>query len=105
MKIYSIGEALADWKEGSCRLVVLRLQNDKQRTVFVQVCTLLGAWCPTHISMAARVILIKVIQFRHQLSGADCVVRRIECHGHVPRTCVTCAGTAGIKDGMRNSAA
>src|SRR6516164_1922729 len=104
MKIYGVGESLTDWEKCSRRLVVFRLQNDEKRTVFVYHGAFLGTGCPAYISTTGRVILVKVIQFRHQLPSADGVIRRIERHGHVPGTCVTRTGTAGIEDGMRNSA-
>src|SRR5215467_10123171 len=71
MKIYGVGQSLANWKKCSRRLVVFRLQNDEKRTVFVYHGALLGTGCPAYISATARVILVKVIQFGHQLPGAD----------------------------------
>src|SRR5215510_541838 len=61
MKIYGVGESLADGEKCSRRLIVLRLQNDQERTVFVYHGALFGAGCPADISATARVILVKII--------------------------------------------
>src|ERR1044072_7581317 len=103
MKIYRISETLPDGKKFPGRHIVLRLQDDKKRTVFLHYNTLVGARCSAHVSTPTRVILIKIIQLRHQLSGADGSVSWVEDDRHVPWARVARASATDIEDGVRNS--
>src|SRR4029453_8574140 len=68
MKIYGVGQSLSDWKKFPGCLIVLRLQNDEKGTVLAHHGTFFSPGTPAYISATGRVILIKIIQFRHQLS-------------------------------------
>jgi hypothetical protein len=105
MKIYCISEALPDGKKLSGRHIVLRLQNDEKRSVLLHHNTLVGAGRSADISAPARIILIKIIQLRHQLAGADGSVSWVEDNRHVPRARVARASATDIEDGVRNSVA
>ena len=63
---------------------------------------LFGAGRSADVGMPFWVILIEVIEFRHQLPGTDRTIRRVERHGHIPWAGISRACAAGIKDGMRN---
>src|SRR4029453_18344039 len=103
MKIYRISETLPDGKKFPGRHIVLRLQDDEKRTVFLHHNTLVGAGRSAHISAPTRIILIKIIQLRHQLSGADGSVSWVEDDPHVPWGGVARASATDIEDGVRNS--
>src|SRR6476660_1885644 len=105
MKIYGVGQSLADWEKFPRRLIVLRLQNDEKGTVLARHSTLFSSGTPAYIRATCRVILIKIVQFRHQLPGADGIISRVERDRHVPGARVARAGAAGIEDGVRNSVA
>ena len=60
MKIYSVCETLPNRKKFPCRLIVLRLQDDEEGTVFLYHSTFFGPWRPAHISAAGRVVPIKI---------------------------------------------
>src|SRR5271166_2683981 len=101
-KIYHIKESGADGKEFSRCFIVLGLEDDQKWTVCFHDAARFSTRSPTHVDMSCWVILIEVIELRHQLPAADRVIGRIKRHGHVPwagmpRTC-----GAGIKDGMGN---
>src|ERR1700730_4401863 len=91
-----------DWKELPRCFIVFRLENDQKRTVLVQDAALFGPRSPTNIGMPFWVILIEVIEFRHELPAADGAIRRIKRHRHVPWAGIARTRAAGIKDGMRN---
>ena len=57
---------------------------------------------PSDVSVLCWVILVEVIEFRHQLPAADGAIRRIKRHGHVPWAGIARTVAAGFKDGMRN---
>jgi hypothetical protein len=61
MKIYGVGETLADWKKFPRCLIVLRLQNDEKGTVLAHHSTLFSPGGPAYIGATGRVILIKII--------------------------------------------
>ena len=54
------------------------------------------------VGMSFWIILIEVIEFRHQLPAADGAICRVKRHGHVPWAGISRTCAAGIKDGMRN---
>ena len=56
-KIDYIKESGADREEFSRCLIVLRLENDQKRTVFVQDAALFSPWRPTYVGMPFWVIL------------------------------------------------
>src|SRR6516225_4966507 len=101
-KINDIEESGADGKEFSRCHIVLRLQNDQEWTVFVHEAARFGPRGPADVGMPFGVILIEIIQLRHQLPAADGTVRRVKRHSHVPWAGIARTCAAGIKDGMRN---
>jgi hypothetical protein len=84
-KIDYIKESGADWKELPRCLIVFGLENDQKRTVFVQDAARFSPRRSTEVGMPLWIILIEVIEFRHELPAADGAIRRIKRHGHVPR--------------------
>ena len=52
--------------------------------------------------MEFGVILVKIVELRHQLPAADGAIGWIKCHRHIPRAGVADTGAAGVEDGMGN---
>src|SRR5271166_810872 len=101
-KIYHIKESGADGEEFSRCFIVLGLEDDQKWTVCFHDTARLSPRSPTHVGVPCWVILIEVIELRHQLPAADRIIGRIKRHGHVPWTGIPRTCGAGIKDGMRN---
>ena len=64
-KVDDVEESGADGKEFSRRHIVLGLENDQKRTVFVHDAARFGPRRPTDVGMPFGVILVEVIELRH----------------------------------------
>src|SRR6188472_3659963 len=103
MQTGQIDDALPDWEELSSCGIVLGLQKDQGGPVF--------AYCGGFFPQIARadvgallwIVIVKIIELRHQLSGSDGTIRGVKRHRHVPSTGTAAAFAIGSENGVRNS--
>src|SRR6266550_7471267 len=102
VKIGYIDDFLPDGEDlSSCR-IVLGLQKDQGGTVFAHCGGFFAQIAPADVSALLWIVLVKIIELRHQLSGSDGTIGRVKRHGHVPGAGTAPAFAIGAEDGVRN---
>ena len=102
MQTGQIDDALPDWEELSSCGIVLGLQKDQGGTVFAHCGGFFAQIARADVGALLWIVIVKIIELRHQLSGSDGIIGRVKRHRHVPSTGTAPAFAIGTENGVRN---